>query len=301
MAAEMASEKIQKAQGIWEGVFDLEQACKTHGWEEDDVIVGIDEAGRGPALGAMVYGAAWCRVGDHGEVVKSGVADSKQLSEEQRETSFRKLKESPGVHSAVREITAEEISAQQLGRAPRSLNKISHAAQIELLNGVRKTVTGGEGEGKRQRRGRLVALFVDVVGPQNYHHETLSRVFPECLVIVQSKADAKFPITSAASVVAKVTRDRGLREHVFPEPLTNTPSKAYGSGYPSDPATGQWLRQNIHKVFLFPRLARFDWDPVKKAEVKSCVAMRWTAETPESEAKRWQYFQEMWSVSAADF
>jgi len=273
-----------------------------HGWEADDVIAGIDEAGRGPALGAMVYGAAWCRVGDHGQVMASGVADSKQMSEEQREASFCKLQESPGVHSAVREISAEEISAQQLGRAPRSLNKISHAAQIELLSGVRKTVTGGEGEGKRQRRGRLVALFVDVVGPQHYHYETLSRAFPECLVIVQSKADAKFPITSAASVVAKVTRDRGLREHIFPEPLANPPSKAFGSGYPSDPATSHWLQHNIHKVFLFPRLARFDWDPVKKAEAKSCVAVRWTVDSPDSgEAKRWQYFQEMWSVAATDF
>ena len=51
-----------------------------------------------------------------------------------------------------------------------------------------------------------------------------------CLAAV--KADALYPVVSAASIVAKVTRDARLRDWVFPEQLPAV-SRDWGCGYPS--------------------------------------------------------------------
>ena len=77
---------------------------------------------------------------------------------------------------------------------------------------------------------------------------------------VTTKADSKFPVVSAASIVAKVTRDRILENWVFQESLkTINLSREFGSGYPGDPNTKKWLRKSIDRVFGFPTLARFSW------------------------------------------
>lgn len=56
---------------------------------------------------------------------------------------------------------------------------------------------------------------------------------------MKSKADSLFPVVSAASIVAKVTRDSLLENWVFEE---NIPySRNFGCGYPGDPITVAWL------------------------------------------------------------
>lgn len=57
--------------------------------------------------------------------------------------------------------------------------------------------------------------------------------------VVRSKADSLFPVVSAASIVAKVTRDSLLENWVFEESLPI--SREFGCGYPGDPITVAWL------------------------------------------------------------
>ena len=56
--------------------------------EDDTYVMGIDEAGRGPVLGVMVYGACLCKKSKLNELKKIGFADSKQLTHETREKLF---------------------------------------------------------------------------------------------------------------------------------------------------------------------------------------------------------------------
>ena len=76
-------------------------------------------------------------------------------------------------------------------------------------------------------------------------------------IIVESKADFNHPVVSAASICAKVTRDRDLAEWNFPE--KKEIDKEFGCGYPSDPKAKEWLRRNFDSAFGFPTLVRFSW------------------------------------------
>lgn len=61
------------------------------------VMLGIDEAGRGPVMGPMVYGTAYWAVSEGDAMNAMGFDDSKALSAESREHLFEKMKNTPQV------------------------------------------------------------------------------------------------------------------------------------------------------------------------------------------------------------
>jgi len=87
-----------------------------------------------------------------------------------------------------------------------------------------------------------------------------------------------FPIVSAASICAKVTRDAALKNWKFNEYPSEDVDSNWGSGYPNgknilsicfnklllllfvkDPVTKEYLKQNVETVFGFPSIVRFCW------------------------------------------
>lgn len=54
-------------------------------------ILGVDEAGRGPVLGPLVYGIAYCPASFSEELKEVGFADSKALTAERRDTLLAAL------------------------------------------------------------------------------------------------------------------------------------------------------------------------------------------------------------------
>ena len=117
-------------------------------------------------------------------------------------------------------------------------------------------------------------VYVDTVGDADRYKQKLQRAFPDLSFTVCPKADALYPVVSAASIVAKVTRDRAilvaqqqLQDHAAPTDIdaaaggaAATTSVSLGTGYPGDPATQAWLSSNMDPVFGFPDLVRFSWD-----------------------------------------
>ena len=105
----------------------------------------------------------------------------------------------------------------------------------------------------------LKKVFLDTVGdPQKYEKKLNQRFSGANLqIVVSKKADSLFKVVSAASIVAKVTRDKILRNWKFIEPIEV--AGELGSGYPSDPKTKEWLQLNRDPVFGYPNLIRFSW------------------------------------------
>ncbi|XP_066065082.1 ribonuclease H2 subunit A, partial [Chamaea fasciata] len=122
-------------------------------------------------------------------------------------------------------------------------------------------------------------VFADTVGPADKHEARLRRRFPGLGVTVRPKADALFPVVSAASICAKVARDRAVLRWNFVEDLGD-PDRDYGSGYPNDPKTKEWLRRNLEPVFGFPQLVRFSWGTAQALLQAGGVPVLWADEDP---------------------
>ncbi|KAJ1967434.1 hypothetical protein IWQ62_001865 [Dispira parvispora] len=256
-------------------------------------ILGVDEAGRGPVLGPMVYGICYCPVAERERVASLGFADSKALTETQRDQLFDRLNQSDqgkaSVGWAVRVLSPQDLSQAMLRRAKYNLNAIAHDTTMAL---IRETL---------QRGIHVTEVYVDTVGPPDKYQAKLSRAFPSIQFTVTKKADSLFPIVSAASICAKVVRDAVLRywrfvEDALPlgdedefhqdlcstqEPLVNqVPSesswpKTFGSGYTSDPYTVDWLKKNLDPVFGYPNLIRFSWSTCTKRLEDDGVDVVW--------------------------
>jgi ribonuclease H2 subunit A len=160
-------------------------------------------------------------------------------------------------------ISPEELSWKMLDLNRTNLNEISHNAAIDL---IRNTIAKGI---------NVTEVYVDTVGDPGKYQAKLQRLFPKVSITVSKKADSLFPIVSAASIGAKVTRDRVLNAWVFKEQGLPSLSTHFGSGYPSDPKTKTWMQENVDKVFGFPSVVRFSWKPCQRIMEKSAVQVNW--------------------------
>lgn len=237
-----------------ESEFDVAEFMVANQVDEEYMILGIDEAGRGPVIGSMVYTGAIISLKEHDSLISlCNVADSKVLSESSREASLVQLSKLSTFHSFTENVTAVDIAETMSGRSGRTLNTLSHEAAISI---IRKATLFA--------KGKLVAVFVDTVGIVEVYQKLLSGRFPHLRVTVAKKADSKFPIVSAASIVAKTTRDNEIRALGI----------ACGSGYPSDPAAKAWIAKNLHKYFSYTEQCNFvrhSWGPVQKLCKAACV------------------------------
>ncbi|XP_032064408.1 ribonuclease H2 subunit A [Thamnophis elegans] len=225
--------------------------------------LGIDEAGRGPVLGPMVYGICYCPVSRQRDLETLKVADSKTLTETQREELFEKIDAAKEyVGWALRILSPNFISTSMQRRMKYNLNALSHDTAIGL---IQHALDSGV---------QLAEVFVDTVGPAEKYQEKLKQQFPELAVTVKPKADSLFPTVSAASICAKVARDRIVKNWKFLEKLEDA-ELDYGSGYPNDPKTKEWLVQNLDPIFGYPQFVRFSWSTAQLILENKAVPVHW--------------------------
>lgn len=214
-------------------------------------ILGIDEAGRGPVLGPMVYGISYCPLSRNGDLKDLGVDDSKALTEEKREELLKKLNENCSyIGWAIHVLSPKFISNAMYRRSKYNLNTMSHDTAIGL---VKQALDKGI---------QVAEIYVDTVGPPEKYQAKLQQIFPMQKVTVAKKADSLYPCVSAASICAKVARDLCLKEWTFAESQGDNSvqmTKEWGSGYPGDAVTKKFLRDNLDPVFGFPSIVRFSW------------------------------------------
>lgn len=174
------------------------------------------------------------------------------------------MKADPKILWDVDVLSAEYLSGQMLARERKGLNTISHDSASAL---IRKALDKGV---------NLQEVFVDTVGDAGRYQELLSKRFPGVTFVVCPKADSIYPIVSAASIAAKVTRDHGIKNWTFEQRLS--PTTTLGSGYPADPYTIAWLHDNLQPLFMFPKIVRFSWGTLKQYLDTTAVGVEWEAD-----------------------
>jgi len=194
---------------------------------------GVDEAGKGAVLGPMVIAAIG--VSDPSVLDGLGIRDSKLLSPRRREMIFDDLTSSFSYH--VISLLPSDIDAALPEISINLLIAEAHAACVTALSS------------------EVAYLDACDVNASRFGAVVSQRIPFSCTVIAQHGADCSYPIVGAASIVAKVTRDRSI------EALKDEYGDI-GSGYPSDTKTIRFLTDYIRDNQIPPPCARRSWKTV---------------------------------------
>lgn len=204
-------------------------------------ILGIDEAGRGCVLGSLFVGACCCLDTELETIIQTGATDSKKLSAKKRVKILEQLEQS--VQTRFLTASPQEIDNGNINTLEEEAfaNHIVHFKPDKVYIDAPVHPKGIPSFIKR-----LKALL-----------EKASVDIPE--LIVEPKADLNYPIVGAASIVAKVYRDKSIKA------LGDV-----GSGYPSDPKTRNWIKGFFLRDEPLPSSVRTRWGTIAniKAECK---------------------------------
>jgi len=205
------------------------------------LLCGVDDAGRGPVIGPMVLaGAAFYE--DRLRVLDGlGVRDSKKLSPSAR------LRLSGLILRSADRVEVEIVQPSEIDEYVMRKQKLWKLNRLEA---------------------ERVARILERIGPDTAYvdapdidAERFGKMVGEMLggevkIISEHHADETRPLVSAASIVAKVRRDSEV------ERLRDVYGD-FGSGYPSDPRTRDFLRRLV-KEGEPPDIVRKTWKTLKR-------------------------------------
>ena len=203
-----------------------------------ELTLGIDDAGRGPVIGPLVLGGALLNPEAEEKLKALGVRDSKLLTPKKRESLAEEIKEiSLGYETVV-------TSADQLNEMMSSginLNFIEAIAVAQIINKIRKKVDY-----------KPLKIILDCPSINTYAWLDKVREFvgegKELTYVCEHKADVNNISVGAGAILAKVLRDEEIQK------IKESIGTDFGSGYPSDPKTVEFIRENYekyknHKIF----------------------------------------------------
>lgn len=199
-------------------------------------ICGTDEAGRGPVIGPMVMCGVAIDKKKENDLVALGVRDSKLIAPNVREQMFDKIKDIVDDYEIVI-LSAKDID-DALEDPHLNLNWLEAEATGKILNKLKAD-----------------KAFIDC--PSNntdaYKDYLNNLLKTKTELIVEHKADVNYPVAAAASILAKVTRDREIAK-------IRDKYGDIGSGYPADPTTKKFLEDNWD---THPEIFRKTWASYK--------------------------------------
>jgi ribonuclease HII len=206
------------------------------------LVCGIDEAGRGPVIGPMVMCGVVIESKDEKKLAKIGVKDSKLLLPKKREELFDKILAIVKKYEIV-VMTPQEIDATLMD-PDTNLNWLEADHAAEIIN-------------------KLTPKKAIIDCPSNnipdYTEYIRKKLNVDCELQVEHKADLNHIVVGAASIIAKVTRDRMI------EDIKKKVGEDIGSGYPADPVTQAFIRENYKK---HPEIFRKTWQTYKDVIAK---------------------------------
>ena len=199
-------------------------------------ICGIDEAGRGSVIGPMVVAGILIDERGAWRLEDLGVKDSKKLTPEKR---FKLSKEIKKIAESVKLVVvdAETVDKSTKRRGAEGLNKLEAEIFSQIINYLKPDIA-----------------YIDLPSRDRGSFESMIRdmLKTECQLVLEHKADEKYPVVSAASILAKAKRDELVKE-------LKSALGDFGSGYPSDPKTRDFLRSSALRGKIDGKIIRLSW------------------------------------------
>lgn len=215
-------------------------------------VCGVDEAGRGPVIGPLVVASFSISEDKLNQIESLEVKDSKKLSAKRRKELFSELINLSGNYFF--RILNPTFLNDEMKKY--TLNEIELHAFKDAIIGLKVPII----------RAICDSCDVDTNRFSRNLKESLGDEFSSCDVVASHKAEDKYPIVAAASILAKVKRDELIKK------IEEDAGVSFGSGYPSDPKTISFLEDYYKFHNRFPDFVRTEWKTL--ANIKSSVSQR---------------------------
>jgi ribonuclease HII len=207
-------------------------------------VAGVDEAGRGCVIGPLVVAGVLVAEENLHVLSRLGVKDSKLLSPKKREALFVEI-EGVADKQHVMKLSPSEIDrAVKSHRKLHKLNRLEAQAMAQVINVLKPD-----------------EAYVDAadVVEERFKHHIQEGLTVKAKITSRHKADKIYPVVSAASIVAKVERDREIA-------ALRATYGDFGSGYLTDKKTMIFLKRWLQTHAEYPSCVRKSWKPARQAK-----------------------------------
>lgn len=190
-----------------------------------EFITGIDEAGRGAVLGPLVVAGVTIDVKSEKKLKALGVKDSKELKPAKRETLYKQIEKIAKDIFVLKVAPCRIDTYRNMGV---NLDKIEAMKMAEIVdfNSSGKVYIDSLTSNPKRFKG-VIQKFTKNKGVE---------------LVVDNYMDESSIVVGAASIVAKVERDKEIEE------LKKQVGVDFGVGYPHDPATIQFIEKVIKET-----------------------------------------------------
>jgi len=205
-------------------------------------IAGVDDAGRGSVIGPLVIAGIMVEEENLSRLRALGVKDSKLLSPRRRQQLKQEILKLALRFHVIKLSPAQIDQVVEKGRKLYKLNRLEAQTMAKVIEALKPDIAYVDAS--------------DVLAERFKEHIEEKLPF-RVKIVSEHKADATYPVVSAASIIAKVERDRAVQE------LTKKHGDM-GSGYAADPKTIKFLENWVTKHGSYPDFVRKSWKPAKR-------------------------------------
>ena len=199
-------------------------------------ICGVDDAGRGSMIGPMVIAGISIEKKNIPKLRKLGVRDSKKLSPKKRELLYKEIINIVYDYHVIR-IPPKTIDKYVFEH---NLNHLEAKKMAAVITHLKSEISYVDScDVNATRFGREISDLSNKSKVRSYHY-----------------ADSRFVVVSAASIIAKVSRDRSIARL--------NKNYEFGSGYPSDKKSVNFVKKLVSAKKPLPSSVRKSWKPVQK-------------------------------------
>lgn len=210
------------------------------------LIAGVDEAGRGCVIGPLVVAGIVIAQNNLSLLSQLGVKDSKLLTPKKREALYPEILKLTHSHRIIKVMPYLIDKAVRSTRRLHKLNRLEAQTMAKIIEQLKPD-----------------EAYVDAA---DVLQDRFGAQIQECLtkkttIISKHKADRLFPVVSAASIIAKVERDREIE-------TLKIEFGDFGSGYLTDDKTMIFLKHLLNTYGDYPSCIRKSWAPARRAKAE---------------------------------